>query len=233
MSRFRLPFITLVALGLSASSASACRLALALGFDVSRSVDGADYRNQTDGIIAAFANPVVRDLLLRPEQPVAVAVYEWAGQYRQTLLADWVLLDSAETIDALAQRIETHHRVDNSLTAVGSALVYGRALLSRAPQDCPWHTLDLAGDGQNNDGYAPARIYAEGGFDGIVVNGLVIGEHDPEVRAWYERHVLHGPGAFAEYAVTHAEFADAFLRKLIRELTEPMLGMTEAPATQG
>ena len=32
----------------------ACRLALALGFDVSRSVDAADYRVQRDGILAAL-----------------------------------------------------------------------------------------------------------------------------------------------------------------------------------
>ena len=212
-----------LSLTLIAGPARACRLALALGFDVSFSVDAADYRVQIDGIIAALMDREVRDLLVRPAEPVALAVFEWSAQREQVLVLDWTLLDSAAAIDRAAQTILAHHRAASSLTAVGSALTYGHQLLDRAPE-CLWHTLDLAGDGQTNNGTDPQRIYATTDFGDIVVNGLAIGGHEASIRHWFETNVLHGPGAFVEFARTHAEFAAAFRRKLIRELSEPILG---------
>ncbi len=88
----------------------------------------------------------------------------------------------------------THQRSASSLTAVGAALTYGRRLLDRAPE-CLWRTLDLAGDGQTNNGTDPQRIYATTDFADIVVNGLAIGGHEGSIRHWFEVNVLHGPGA--------------------------------------
>jgi Protein of unknown function (DUF1194). len=218
----------LLTLVLTATPASACRLALALGFDISRSVDDQDYRIQIDGIVGALFDTEIRDLILNSTQPVAMAVFEWAGQREQTLVSDWTILDSADAIDALAQRILTHERQARGLTAVGTALSYGRALLERAPT-CLWNTLDMAGDGQNNTGYEPQRVYDSEDWTDITVNGLAIGAHEATILRWFEAHVLHGPGAFAEFAPTHEDFTEAFRRKLIRELSEQMIGSAAVP----
>ncbi|PTX04289.1 DUF1194 domain-containing protein [Pararhodobacter aggregans] len=146
----------LVAVAFAAHPARACRLALALGFDVSRSVDAQDYRLQIDGILAALFDPEIRDLILEGSAPVAMAVFEWAGAREQLLVADWAILDSPAAIDRLAQQVLVHQRQAQGLTAVGSALSYARALMDRAP-DCLWYTLDMAGDGQNNQGDEPQR----------------------------------------------------------------------------
>ena len=227
----RLPCLA-AALVLVAAPAAACRLALALGFDVSRSVDAVDYRVQVDGIVAALFDSEVRGLLLNGPEPVAMAVFEWAGQREQLLVADWTLLGSAAAIDALAQRVLTHQRRDQGLTAVGSALTYGRALLARAP-GCLWQTLDMAGDGQTNDGPEPGRVYAGSDFGDITVNGLAIGGHESEVLRWFQRNLLHGPGAFAEFAPTHDRFAEVFRRKLIRELSHQFIGAGPMPPGPG
>ncbi|PWE28514.1 hypothetical protein C4N9_11005 [Pararhodobacter marinus] len=208
--------------------AQACRLALALGFDVSRSVDEADYRLQIDGIVAALFDPAIRRLILDPPEPVALAVFEWAGLREQALLADWTLLDSAAAIDALAQRILLNERRFDSLTAIGPALAYAHALFDAAPA-CTWQTLDLSGDGQTNAGPHPQVVYRDTDFSAITVNGLAIGGHESTIRAWFERHVRHGPGAFVEYAPTHRHFAETFRRKLIRELSEQMIGSLDPP----
>lgn len=218
--------ILLVALTLPAP-ALACRLALALGFDVSRSVDANDYRIQIDGIVGAFFDSEIRRLILDGPQPVAMAVFEWAGQREHLLVADWTILDSPAAIDALAQRILTHERRAHGLTAVGAALRYGRDLLARAP-GCDWQTLDMAGDGQNNQGQEPRALYQSGDFDGITVNGLAIGGHESRILPWFRGNLLHGPGAFAEYTPTHQRFAEAFRRKLIRELSEQVIGLGPA-----
>lgn len=203
--------------------ASACRLALAMGFDVSRSVDARDYRVQMDGIIAALYDREVRDLILRPAQPVALAIYEWAGPREIWIIADWTMPQSAQDIDELILRLLTHQRRFGGLTAVGRALDYGLDLLERAPE-CDWQTLDLAGDGQSNAGEEPARFYRRRDPGAVTINGLAIGGHESTIRRYFEREVARGPGAFVEYAPNHAAFAEAFLRKLRRELREPMLG---------
>lgn len=203
--------------------ALACRLALALGFDVSRSVDANDYRIQTDGIAAALFDQRVRDLILRPAQPVAMAVYEWSGPGEFALVSDWVMLESADDIDRLALAVLTHERRAEGLTAVGDAIAFGRTLLNRAPE-CLWQVMDISGDGQTNSGNEPRDIYAGGGFAGIIVNGLAIGGHETRVLSWYEHQVRHGPGAFVEHAPFHTDFPEVFRRKLIRELQPPVLG---------
>ncbi len=203
--------------------AQACRLALVLGFDVSRSVDHLDYRLQMDGIVAALRDPEVRELLQLAPQPVAVAIFEWSGQSQQRLIADWSLLDSPEAIDAVVRAVQIHQRRDHGLTAVGSALTYARSLLARAP-NCLWQTIDLAGDGELNNGPPPRRIYDTTDFGGIVVNGLAIGAHEAQIEEWFIRNVLHGPGAFVEFTPDYASFAEAFRRKLIRELAVPLFG---------
>lgn len=197
-------------------------------FDVSRSVDDADYRIQIDGIVGALFDSEVRDLILRSPDPVAMAVFEWAGQREHLLVADWTLLDSPGAIDALAQRVLTHDRAARGLTAVGTALTYGHALMARAPE-CLWHTIDMSGDGQNNQGDEPRRIYDSEDFSDITVNGLAIGAHELTILHWFEANVLHGPGAFAEFAPTQEDFAATFRRKLIRELSEPMIGLGPLP----
>jgi len=208
--------------------ALACRLALALGFDVSRSVDATDYDAQRDGIVSALRDPALRALLLDNPQPVAMAAFEWAGHREQALMADWILLDSPEAIDRFATAVAGHSRQGAGLTAVGSALSYAVALLDRAPA-CARQTIDLAGDGARNDGPQPRRIYDTSNLAGITVNGLAIGGLDPEVLQWFRDNVLHGPGAFVEFAASRADFAAAFRRKLIREVQEPLLGMATAP----
>lgn len=210
--------------------AHACRLALALGFDVSRSVDANDYRVQIDGILAALYDSEVRDLILRPSQPVALSVFEFSGHREQRVIVDWVTLNSEAEIDEVALRLLTHERQYGGLTAVGSAIEFGHDLLSRGPS-CDWQTLDIAGDGQTNQGQAPRAIYAERNFAGVVVNGLAIGGHESSIRGWFERQVIRGPGAFAEFTPRHDAFADAFRRKLLRELREPLLGEV-APALE-
>ena len=222
----------LVALAFAAVPARACRLALALGFDVSRSVDARDYRLQVDGIVAALFDAEVRALILEGSDPVAMAVFEWAGAREHLLVADWAILDSPAAIDRLAQQVLLHQRQAQGLTAVGSALSYGRALLSRAPT-CGWQTLDMAGDGQNNQGDEPRRVYADEDFSDITVNGLAIGAHEAGILRWFQANLLHGPGAFAEFAPTHEAFAETFRRKLIRELSEQVIGALPGRSPSG
>jgi hypothetical protein len=213
-------------------AAAACRLALALGFDVSRSVDEADYAIQRQGIIAALATPEIRDAFLKPDDWVALSVFEWSGQADQAMVIDWTPVRSDADLIRISAAIATHERqVDFLPTAIGAALDYARELFKTAPE-CPANTLDLSGDGRNNDGLTPEQVYARNDFGDLMVNGLAIGGHEADIAIYYRHSVIRGRGAFVEVAKRHTDFPPAIRRKLEKELTEQVLGripVTEAP----
>ena len=210
--------------GAMAAPASACRLALALGFDVSRSVGVVAFELQRAGIDAALADEAVRAAILNPDEPVALAAFYWSGAREQVLVADWTLMNGPADIDGFAARIRDHPRSFDGFTGLGAAMDYGRRLLERAPPECLALTLDIAGDGRNNDGPTPAQVLGRGGFDMMLINGLAIGGIESDIAAYFAREVIHGPGAFVQYANRPADFPEAFRRKLLRELSEQVLG---------
>jgi hypothetical protein len=205
-----------------------CRLALALAFDVSRSVSTRDYTIQRDGVLAALADPAVVAAFLVPGEPVAFALYEWSHSVQQTMIVDWILVRSPADLEAIRTMILAHGRSGTAgTTALGAALRFGRDLMDRAPS-CSDRVIDISGDGQNNSGIDPAVVYA-GGFDDIRVNGLAIRSYERDVAIYYREQVIRGPGAFVEVAETFAHFPRAIRRKLIRELTERIIGEGSTP----
>lgn len=200
-------------------AAAGCRLALSLGLDVSSSVDAREYRLQTEGLAAALTAPeVVEAFLAAPDAPVMLQVYEWSGWQQQTVRLDWTEVTGAGDLARIAAALLGQRRsFEQFPTALGLALRYG--VRSLAAQDCAKRTLDLSGDGTNNDGLPPemARREIEGG-PAITVNGLVVGPNVATLGRYYQEFVIAGPGAFVEAADDYADFERAMRRKLLREL---------------
>lgn len=226
--------ITLAALPVGAAQ---CRLALALALDVSSSVDAREDALQRGGTVAALTSPEVQAAFFAADLPVALAVYEWSGRYNQEMILDWVLIDSPAALAAAAQVVAGSRRSHNDFpTAMGYALGYGAQLLDRSP-DCLKKTLDVAGDGQSNEGFPPASAYREFAFDGVTVNGLVVNAADFEgevgLIAFYRGQVLHGPGAFLIVADGFEDYERAMRRKLVREVTPPSIGALDIGGDAG
>jgi hypothetical protein len=201
-----------------------CRLALALAVDVSRSIDAADYRIQTEGLADALEDKDVRAAIFGPEGEVALAIYYWSGRGYQDLVQPWVILDSPEALDAAIWAVRGTRRPEAPLaTALGNALSYGLDLMEDAP-DCERRVIDVAGDGRNNDGISVARTYEREDFSGITVNGLAVGEHEADIVDYYQTELIRGPGAFVEVAPRQTDYPAAIQRKLLRELQGPMIG---------
>jgi hypothetical protein len=230
---------------LACPAAAECRLALVLAMDVSASVVASEYRLMMEGTAAALRAPEVRAALL-DDRPVAMAAFAWAGVREQALIADWSLLRDAEAIEAFAAGIAGFRRPGSDaldtwwgLTAVGAALLTARELLDLAPL-CDAQTVDLAGDGINNDGPEPGPLRALH-FDGMTINALAVAGHDALVTGaspqgagalsdWFRGNVMHGPGAFVEEAHGFPAFERAMTRKLLRELRPPLIGqLAELP----
>lgn len=161
------------------SAQAACRQALALGLDVSGSVDGAEYRQQLDGLALALNAPDVAALLVQPAAaPVRLMVYEWSGPDFQRVLVPWTEIGTAEDLAGIGQRLlDTARSPAPPTTALGTALAFGLAQLDNQGE-CWRRTLDLSGDGQSNAGPRPQDLGRASLPAGAVVNGLVIGDGD-------------------------------------------------------
>lgn len=204
-----------------------CRLGLALGLDISASIDSGEYRLQREGLARALLSPSVERLFFTSgDYWVAIAVYEWSARRPERVLVDWTPARTRADLARAADRIVTAPYGDTIYpTALGQALGFGSILLRRAP-DCARQTLDISGDGRNNHSYPPRTAYREFPFDGVTVNGLAILGAEPDIVAYYRDEVLHGPGAFVEVADDFHDFERAMRRKLERELGAPEIAMT-------
>ncbi len=226
----------MLALCAAAPAQATCRQALALGLDVSGSVDAAEHSLQMRGLANALLHPDVRAALLdMPQAPVMLAVYEWSGPQDQRLVVPWTAIDSTDALHALAQRLTDAPRMAGEpSTAIGAAMRFGALLLAQQPQ-CWRRTLDISGDGKSNTGPRPHMIRQEMIDQAITVNGLVIGVidnrgddhrqlHAAELTAYFRANVLTGPDAFVETALGFMDFEAAMVRKLLRELQSPVFG---------
>ncbi|ROU00128.1 DUF1194 domain-containing protein [Histidinibacterium lentulum] len=222
------------ALGLAAAGPApaqeiVCRVALVLALDVSSSVDAEEDRLQRQGLAAALAAPEVAAAFLASDLPVALAAFEWSGRWNQTVILDWRLIGSeADLARAAAEVAESRRSTNQYPTAMGHALGHASTMLREAPR-CLRQTVDVSGDGINNDGFGPRLTYEAFPFEGITVNGLVIEEGGAEagdiaLRDWYAREVLLGPLAFLEVADGFADFERAMRRKLEREVGAQAIG---------
>lgn len=209
--------------------------------DVSGSVDRVEYRLQMDGLANALMNPEVQaQVLQNTETPIYLAAFEWAGRTNQRLIFNWTALDSAAAIAGLANRLRVAERGSGANdTAIGAAMLAGEELFNRLP-GCWRYTLDLSGDGTNNNGPEPEVTRNQ--LAGRTINGLVVAldltvgrdERQMELMAlsaYYRKRVIQGPDAFIEVALGFSDFERAMTRKLLRETDRLVLGTGPAPRT--
>jgi len=203
------------------SFAQSCRLALSLALDVSASVDEIEYRQQRDGLAEALEHKdVVSAIFGSPGSTIALHAYEWSGRRNQAVILNWTLIRDPNHLHQIANTLRATKRSQTEFpTSLGSALGFGAVALQNAPP-CARRTLDVSGDGKNNDGFAPHNAYNSFNFSEITVNGLAIGGADADILPYYLSDVIHGPGAFAEYANDYSDYTHAIRRKLVREITE-------------
>lgn len=208
-----------------------CRLALALAMDVSRSIDAADFVIQTEGLAWALEDAEVQRAILKGGGTVALAVYQWSGAGHQELLQDWILVDGPEALDRVIWAVRAARQPEvRQLTALGEAMRFGVELLDRAPP-CDRSVLDMAGDGQSNDGPLVSNVRAGLDFDRITINALAIGEHEQGLVRYFQTYVIGGAGAFVELAERQIDFPPAIRRKLLRELSGPEIGGLAVPGS--
>ncbi len=224
-------------LGLTSPAlAEDCRLALVLALDVSASVDVREDTLQRQGLASALLAPEVVRAFLRDE-PIALFVFEWASaSFQLDITPDWQIVRSEEDLIRVATAItdsrgrEGSQRAMAGATGVGAALLHAAVAFGNGP-DCLSRTVDISGDGENNDGFLPEVAYRSPLLDDVTVNALVVDRlrvkpiPPEQIRlvAWFKANVLRGPGAFWVLASGYEDYERAMRIKLLRELDVPMV----------
>lgn len=239
----RAVFLVLALLSFVGPAAAQCRQALALGLDVSGSIDSAEYRLQLDGLAGALQDPdVAQALLIQPAAPVHLAVFEWSGPAYQRLLLDWTAITDHTTLLQVASQLTNSRRLPAPPgTALGSAMQFGAALLADKPT-CWKRTFDISGDGKHNFGPHPRDIQQTLSALPLTVNALVIGADSPaigdtrqveiaELSSYFSAWVITGPGAFVEIALGYHDYQAAMIRKLKRELQGLVVSAAPLPGS--
>lgn len=221
---------------LPALSLAECRQALALGLDVSGSVDLREYRLQLDGLVTALNQPeIVRTLLAMPSAPVSLMVFEWSGPEDQQILVPWTSITDRDVLQEVSRTLATtERRTATPGTALGVAMLYGAGSLAQQSH-CWKRTLDISGDGKSNLGQRPRDLKARIAAQGVTINALVIGSDAPtigdrryveisELTSYFRSEVITGPDAFVQTSLGFEDYAAAMTRKLKRELEGVVIG---------
>jgi hypothetical protein len=220
----------LLAILMAQNAQAACRQALVMALDVSSSVDVTEYQLQLTGLAGALNDPEVAQLLLsQPNAPIWLAVFEWSGRNAQRVIIPWQALETKADLSSISATLASQIQPGGTRpTGLGAALRFAGQLLLTGP-DCWQRTIDVSGDGKNNDGIRPLLGKASAIYADTTVNGLVIGTDAPpgdqipgneiaELTSYYRQEVIHGPDAFIETALGFEDFQAAMTRKLLREL---------------
>ena len=202
-------------------------LELALGIDISRSIDPDEARLQRDGYIAAFRHPKVhRAIRSGMLGRIAVAYYEWSG-YERRIVANWTAMGDAAEAGAFADALARDLPDVGTRTGISAAIEFGAQLFERSGFEGVRRVIDLSGDGPNNWGEPVTVARDRAVARKITVNGLPIMNDRPSFSGrpplpnldlYYRDCVIGGPRAFIVVAGNFEDFGRAVLRKLILEI---------------
>jgi hypothetical protein len=204
----------------SALAQTAVDLQLVLAVDASGSVDQRRFELQQRGYVAAFRDPrVLRAIQSGATQAIAVTMVQWTGPALQIQVLPWTLINDVATAHAFATAIAaTPRQLFSGGTSISGVIDYAMPLMLEAQFKGTRRVIDISGDGSNNRGRPAANARDDAVRTGIVINGLPILALEPGLGRYFSDHVIGGPGAFAIAAESYETFAEAILKKLIREM---------------
>lgn len=199
-------------------------LALVMAVDCSSSVDDTDFGIQMAGIAAALRHRDLQGAIRQGKyKRIAVTVMLWSNEWTRVIALPWRALAEPAELEATAREIETiRHNLPPGGTALAAAIDHAAQMLAELPFAAERRTIDVSGDGWENKGGNPAMARDRAVAQGITINGLPLTRGSKLLVPYYKLQVIGGPGAFLEPAESVLQFPDAILKKLLREIQQPV-----------
>lgn len=219
-------------MGLTSASAQVpVDLELVLAVDSSASVDDREFELQVRGMARAFRDPsVIKAIQGGHYRSIAVTVIEWASAEFQIVDIPWMVIDGPRAAEQMAELLETMPRaIRTGATSISGALTFAAGLFANNGFDGVRQVIDLSCDGRNNQGAENAQARQFVVARGITINGLTILNEHPTLNYYFEQKIIGGNGAFVEIAKDYQSYADAFLRKLVKEVTNVPISAVPKP----
>jgi hypothetical protein len=216
-------------------------LQLILAVDVSGSMDPNEQRVQRQGYVQAFRDPdVIAAILSGAYGRVAVTYVQWAGAFFQQASVPWTVIASKDDALAFATALNNAPIASERGTSISAGLLFSASAFTTGGFNSDRETIDVSGDGSNNDGppVTPVRDKLVG--QGITINGLPIvinpsgvpGFGIVSLEDYYHDCVIGGPSSFVIPIKTMADFLPAIRRKLILEIASGPGTGSIVPAAQ-
>ncbi len=208
-------------------------LLLVLAADVSRSIDNEKFQLQRNGYAAAIADPRVLDTIRSGHNGrIGLTFVEWSGVGAQHVVIDWTEIGDAASAKDFGDQLLEMPRSFAGRTSISGGIEFAMARLANAPFNCIRRTIDVSGDGTNNDGRDAAELRDQAVAKGVTINGLVILSDNPlpwnpehtnppgGLDNYYRNNVIGGPGAFVMVAKNFNSFGQAIIAKMIAEVSQ-------------
>ncbi|MEQ9331137.1 DUF1194 domain-containing protein [Thalassobaculum sp.] len=198
-------------------------LELVLAVDSSASVDYIEFNLQLEGLAYAFRDPdLIAAIGNGRHGAVAVVLMEWASTGRNEIVLPWTRIRDAADAAAFADRIDRSPRqIQTGATSISSAIRFANALFDDNGYEGTRRTIDVSGDGYNNQGEALSSARAEVLASGTTINALAIENQVLGLGDYFEDQLIGGLGAFVIRADSYRDYLGKIRRKLLREIQAP------------
>jgi hypothetical protein len=242
--------VTVFAMLFSADAArgQAVDLALVLVIDNSGSIDPSESALQFNGYAEAFrSSELVKEMTAGPNGAIAVSVLLFSDVVQS--LGGWRIIDDRGSAAQFANLLSSASSSGSGGTHIAQALEAAVMELSSCPYPASAATIDLSGDGPDNEGEVLNignifnLVLAIAGAqtinwtpqtqqnayrlrslrNSIAARGVSINcvaIQDPDLQDYFEKYVVCGKGSFAMLASSFQSFRTVIKRKILREVQQ-------------
>jgi hypothetical protein len=197
-------------------------LELVVTVDVSLPMDRDEQVVARNGYVEAFRSPEFIDAITHgPTGRIGVTYVEWSDV--QTIVVPWTLIDSSASANAFADLLSRAPLEYLRTTSISGDLLFSANLFDTSDFTSPRRTIDVSGNGPNNDGVPVVTARDAVVAKGITINGLPIdlGPREAVIENladYYKECVIGGPEAFLFSVHEISQLPAAIRRKLVQEI---------------
>jgi hypothetical protein len=203
-------------------------LELVVTVDVSLPMDRDEQVVAREGYVEAFRSPEFIDAITHgPTGRIAVTYVEWSDV--QSVVVPWTLIDSGASASAFADLLSRAALQHLRTTSISGDLLFSAKLFDASDFSSPRRTIDVSGNGPNNDGIPVVTARDAVAAKGITINGLPIdlGPREAVIENlgdYYKECVIGGPEAFLYSVHEISQLPAAIRQKLVQEIAKAPTG---------